>query len=333
MRRFATVRILTLSVLCGASTSAFADDGPPLLAPPAGHGPTSEAPADSQAPTPIPTPVAPKPVRARDNRPVLALPGITAPSSRSTRVASPRVSDPLLLPPPSLAPSADGGLPPIEVPSRVRDSRPIGGSSSTLLPLPSERFRPPLIESSPADDPLFPVEPPPARGLNGFRSTLPPSTGSGTGAARRSSADSLRLEEIGEPDRDERIEKDKDKDKDKDKAKAGRPETSAPRRRLSLFGGRFGLFPPPRGGIDTSSTIKAEPRTDPAADAEIKRRIERQARAAVGDRVKSLDVRVIGRQVAIQARGVKFLQKRPVRRTLESLPGLSGYRSTVDVLD
>ena len=76
-----------------------------------------------------------------------------------------------------------------------------------------------------------------------------------------------------------------------------------------------------------------KPKSDPAADAELKRRIERQVREALGDRVRSVEVRVVGRNVAIRAEASRFWQRRSVRRTLESLPGLAGYRTTIDVGD
>jgi hypothetical protein len=110
--------------------------------------------------------------------------------------------------------------------------------------------------------------------------------------------------------------------------------SSLPARRPGFFGGRVPNPFAPRGMTDdTDSAIRAEPRTDPAADAALKRRIEKQALAAVGDRVRGLDVSVVGRSITIRARGVKFLQRRNVRRALEGLPGLSGYRSVVEVVD
>ena len=72
---------------------------------------------------------------------------------------------------------------------------------------------------------------------------------------------------------------------------------------------------------------------DPAADSALKKRIEKQAREAVGDRARSLEVRVAGKDVSIQARGVRFYQKRAVRKSLESIPALSGLRSTIEVAD
>ncbi|MFO0907568.1 MAG: hypothetical protein U0794_04270 [Isosphaeraceae bacterium] len=79
--------------------------------------------------------------------------------------------------------------------------------------------------------------------------------------------------------------------------------------------------------------MTVEPRTDPATDAALKRRLERQIRESLGNRVQSYEVRVVGREVIIRARTARFWQRRSVRNTLESLPGLNGYRTTVVVDD
>jgi hypothetical protein len=83
----------------------------------------------------------------------------------------------------------------------------------------------------------------------------------------------------------------------------------------------------------TTSGITVEPSTDPAAEAALKRRIERQIHESLGDRARDVEVRILGRDVTIRARATRFWQRRTVRRSLESLPGLSGYRATIDLLD
>ncbi len=116
-----------------------------------------------------------------------------------------------------------------------------------------------------------------------------------------------------------------------------RSEAPPPARRGPRFLGRFA--PPSsftaRGSRTSRGADPDEPKTksDPASDAERKRRIERQVREALGDRVRSTEVRVVGRNVAIRAEASRFWQRRSVRRTLESLPGLAGYRTTIDVGD
>ena len=116
------------------------------------------------------------------------------------------------------------------------------------------------------------------------------------------------------------------------------PVTPTPRRRF------FGLFPgpavatPARSSTIGSSTLDARPIVDhlspeAIAEARLKQRIEKQARDSIGDRVQSIDVKVVGKSATIHARGVRFYQKRGVRRAIENIPALSGLRSTVEVDD
>jgi hypothetical protein len=112
-----------------------------------------------------------------------------------------------------------------------------------------------------------------------------------------------------------------------------RPAPSAAPRATSRLGRYLASpFTTGRPGPE-SSAITVEPSSDPAAEAALKRRLERQIHDAVGDKVHEAEVRVVGRDVTIRARGVRFWQRRSVRRTLESLPGLAGYRPTIEVVD
>lgn len=76
-----------------------------------------------------------------------------------------------------------------------------------------------------------------------------------------------------------------------------------------------------------------ETHADPSSEAVAQRRIEKQIREALGDRLRSVEVRVTGRNVLVVARPSRFWQKRGIRRTLESLPALDGYRARIDVAD
>jgi hypothetical protein len=109
---------------------------------------------------------------------------------------------------------------------------------------------------------------------------------------------------------------------------------AAPRRPTSLF---TRILPAPltsgRGDSRAGSAITVEPSTDPAAEAALKRRIERQIHESLGDRVHDVEVRIRDRDVTIRAKATRFWQRRTVRRTLESLPGLAGYRPTIEMLD
>jgi hypothetical protein len=112
--------------------------------------------------------------------------------------------------------------------------------------------------------------------------------------------------------------------------------------------GRF--FQPPQGSSrgdsrSSSSTASARPKQketekekaddkpEPLTDAAIKRKIEKQIRETLGDRVKSLEVRVSGRNVLIVGQATRFWQKRAVRRSLETLPVLEGYRARIQLDD
>ena len=90
----------------------------------------------------------------------------------------------------------------------------------------------------------------------------------------------------------------------------------------------------PRGGEATSRLkTKAKTKSEPESDAVVKRRIEQQIRTTLGDKVQSVEVRVSGRNVLIVAKATRFWQKRGVRRSLESLPALSGFRARIDLDD
>ncbi len=108
-----------------------------------------------------------------------------------------------------------------------------------------------------------------------------------------------------------------------------------PVRRSPRFLGRFAPPSSITGRGPRTSHDPDEPKSKayPATDAELKRRIERQVREALGDRARTIEVRVVGRNVAIRAEASRFWQRRSVKRTLESLPGLTGYRTTIDVGD
>src|SRR5271157_2323866 len=112
---------------------------------------------------------------------------------------------------------------------------------------------------------------------------------------------------------------------------ASRP--APPRSSSTMFGRLLG----PSGSRDepagSRSSITVEPRSDPSAEAAAKRRIEKQVQQAVGDRVRSVEIRVSGRSVVIRAQAARFWQRRAVRRSLETMPLPSGYRAQVEMID
>ena len=82
-----------------------------------------------------------------------------------------------------------------------------------------------------------------------------------------------------------------------------------------------------------NSSITVEPRSDPAADAVVKRRVEKQIQQSLGDRVRSVEVRVSGRNSSSCAQAARFWQRRNLRRSLESLAPPAGYKVRVEIAD
>jgi len=109
-------------------------------------------------------------------------------------------------------------------------------------------------------------------------------------------------------------------------------EPPPPRRAPGLFGRMLPApYRAPRSAAESDSPIKVEPSTDPASDAANKRRIEHQIRRLYGDKLGSVEVRVVGRDVTIRGRATRFWQRRGLKRALESMSSLSGMRPTIEV--
>jgi hypothetical protein len=106
-----------------------------------------------------------------------------------------------------------------------------------------------------------------------------------------------------------------------------------PRRGAGLFGRLFPPLAAARLGTSLEDSVTIEPKADPAADAALKRRVEKQIRESIGTRVDSYEVRVVGREVMIHAHVLRFWQRRNVRHTLETLPALSGVKAHVVVTE
>jgi hypothetical protein len=105
--------------------------------------------------------------------------------------------------------------------------------------------------------------------------------------------------------------------------------TPTPRRPGGLFGRLLSPAPVDRG----RGAVTVEPRIDPADDAAIRKRVERQIRENLGGALRSYEVRVNGREVTVLARATRFWQKRAVRNALEALPAMKGYKTRVEVVD
>ena len=323
-------------VLCWAGL-AYAQDPPALEAPadesgaakPATPPPkpqTLAAKPTTPAATPPATPPASAASPSRANppaspgsqvRPMLVIPGVTTPSSRPPVTSRPSV------PKGSRPAGAAGSPPPGTGPSLAAPSQgssPFGGGAgrpnSGSLPGPLGQPIPMTIE--PLED-----EPQPERdGRPGQSASRPPGSpasarpGGGRAAARPRPNDS---------------------------SEDSPAASSRPRPAQRPFPGILGrFFPPPPGsarGESRSSTPaarqkeKAADRSEPESDAAIKRKIEKTIRDTLGDRVRSVEVRVSGKNVLVVAQATRFWQKRAVRRSLETLPVLDGYRARIELGD
>lgn len=277
-----------LAVLLASPTLAAAGQDPPPLAPPALIPPTAEAPSEPpKAVVPAPT-SAPPASRIPESRPVLAIPGVTAPARARTQprpaeqppldLATPRELPVFDNPTETAEPAPDPGAKPRQIPSRVEGSRVLES-----VPLNAPANTRPSLSARPTDTP----SPTPGRAVT--RPDNPPPA----------------------------------------------PGPDPMRRPPPGFLGR--LFPAPyptaRPAPADRRSVTVEPRSDPAADAALQRRIERQVREAVGDRVKMYEVRVVDRNVTVRVRVSRFWQKRAVRHTLETLPSLNGLRARVEVVE
>jgi hypothetical protein len=256
---------------------------------------------------------------------MLVIPGVTGPSSRQPVTSRPAV-------PKALRPSgAAGSSPPATgpalaapAPGRSPFGQGVGQGGSRVLSDPAGQPVPMTIE--PLDD-----EPMPDRNSRPGPSLPPP--GSQT-RRRPGSSPSTTRPRTNDSSED-----------DPSQATTGRPRPAT-----RPFPGILGrLFPPTPGSSAarsesrnaSASARQKQPEKEPAGedrsqlqgDAAIKRKIEKQIRDTLGDRVRSVEVRVSGKNVLVVAQATRFWQKRLVRRTLETLPGLAGYRARIQLED
>jgi len=306
-------------VFFGASL-ALAQEPPPLEPPASEPDPpkaSASRPPQPAASPPVspahPASVGAPASAASQVRPMLVIPGVTAPAQPSGAVTksgiprpSPRAGSPVATPRTG-APSAAG---PSDLSSPVR---PATGAAVRRGPEQTPRHSIPLT-LEPLDD-----EPPPDQRTRTTTSSRSAPEGPKTvtsSVAGRAPTSTAPSESQGAP--------------------AG--PRSAPSRMPGLLG-RFFQPPaaPPRRDESRSSASnsrnKDDSRPEPVTDALVKRKIERQIRDTLGDRVRSIEVRVSGRNVLIVAKASRFWQKRTVRRALETLPALAGYRARIELDD
>ena len=289
-------RLLALGsfwVVLSSAGLALAQEPPPLE-PPSLDVPETNAKEAKPA-------VVPPPATRTEGRPLLVIPGVTAPGRPSSTIPRPRTVQqaPAVSSSGSISldrPVAGGGSLEPGSPARPRSN----GSSSTVgvtIPLTIE-----------------PLDDEPAGKAGGTKATQTPAV------VERPTLRSLADEKPPiAPLTDEPA-----------------PE-AGPRRAPSLFGRFLGpaRSAAPPGLPDRGAQDPCQGRCSPRCRHRRGRakRIEREINDSLGDRLRSLEVRVSGRNVLIVARASRFWQKRSVRRALETLPGLAGYRARVDVPD
>ncbi len=295
----------------------------PIAKPPSAK-PAAPATTRDQKTGTIPAPKAPAPARATipaptpESRPVLAIPGLTMPSTRSPIASYP----PSAAPSPTSVPLAapiDSGPARYTTPyssSPVTDRAPSFGRGS-MNSAPAARSlasgNSGTVNSGVRDSIPLGIEPiaddPPANQPATNRPNASPAT-SGSRPPIRSTPGPLTNDYTGGSALIRR--------------NLGRvrsyltqtPENSGPPRPDGLIGPKF-----------------AAKLAEPEPDAVVKKRVEKQLRETLGDRVKSLEVRVSGRNVLVAAKPAWFWQRRGVKRSIESLPALEGYRVRVDLDD
>jgi hypothetical protein len=320
MIRAMTLRSLAMLLMWAGM--AHGQDLPPL------EGPATESEAQRADTAKTTKPVAPSsteratastPSAASPNRspaaparPTLVVPGVTTPARRAVGTLGTLSPQPRASGPQGGAPTSPAAPPPAGTAATSSPFRsPNGATAAGVRPsVPSPSLQPPIpLTIEPLDDEIERHDRPAGSRRNVDR---PPGD-------RPSDA------------RDARA-----------KSGAARP---APARAPGLLGRIFGTpAPRPADTMERSdrserskSTAKdrqaAKSRSDPLTDAEVKEKIERQIRETLGDRLRFLEVRVNGKNVLIVAEASRFWQRRNVRRTLENLPALTGYRVKINLDD
>lgn len=271
---------------------------PPSLVPPAAAPARSPVPARVPVTGPSsatsPSAAVPKP---EQNHSLLLIPGVTAPAPPRPGMRPARPASPTVI----LDPPSPPSEPSTRNPTSPSTALPLGGRA------PAPRDQLPLVLEAIPDDVTSEAG---SEDLPTGRSAKPRPTGSNSPRLITDdlSPSSPSASSTSRPDRAQ-----------------SRPSTTP-----------FGRFLGPKGSAEStsspSSSIAVEPRSDPADDA-VRRRIEKQVEQTLGDRIRSVEVRVNGRTVVFRAQAVRFWQRRGVRRSLEALPLPSGYRGRVEMVD
>ena len=305
-------------VLSGAAL-AFAQEPPPLQAPaiepdtPKASAPPTQTPATPPNPGVPAAPANSPPSAASQVRPMLVIPGVTTPvrrpgaTTKATAPQSPRAA-------------AEAGT------SRREAGPAVAGPSEVGSP-----FRPRTGQSQTSAQPGRRT---PAADSDDARAARRRAEHKPQGREAGSTCDARTISRGGARPAQEAL----NETPVDDRPVTSRDARPAPRRLPGLLGRIFPPPPAPAARADSRKTEsqvrkKGETPAEPVTDASVKRKIEKQIRDTLGDRVRSVEVRVSGRNVLIVAQATRFWQKRTVRRSLETLPGLDGYRARVELDD
>jgi hypothetical protein len=293
-------------VVLGGPSLAMAQDPPPLEAPASEPDrPKVSATEPSKPAQPAAGPVSAAPNLAAPSapssvRPMLVIPGVTAPAQRPGSIGKPKAALPSSPATSTRAPIYDSGRLPASPPVVGSPFRPTAPTPGTPVPEGSSLSSIPLTLEPLEDD--------------------PPRNQTPTGSARPRIGSDRPSGSLTADESD----------------RAGTRTKPAPWRLPGVLGRIMNQSPAttPRdlsAGAATNGGGKT--RTEPETDADVKRRIEREIRTSAGDRLQSVDVRVSSKNILIVARPARFWQKRGLRRTLESLTSTKGYRARIDLDD
>jgi hypothetical protein len=300
---FRAVAVRSFWVVLFGTSLAFAQDPPPL------EGPASEpeqpkvsTPQARPSPPPATSPPSPASAAPTPARPTLVIPGVTVPSQRAGAATRPNIPQPSRPSMSNVAAATATGSSVASPSNLVSPFRP--DNASPVQSVPEASVRDPIpLSLEPLDD-----DPTPDQNHPGSTSVR--------GNSGRARASTVPVES----------------------GNAAPDPRPGPRRIPGLLGRILGQYPasPARDSLrnaDAASRAKTKAKTtsESDADAVVKRRIEQQIRATLGDKVQSVEVRATGRNVLIFARATRFWQKRGVYRSLESLPALAGFRARIDL--
>lgn len=115
---------------------------------------------------------------------------------------------------------------------------------------------------------------------------------------------------------------------------ANRAPNPQPARQQGFFARLLGIPAPVER--QSPATRKAEPprpASRAGATGDPRRTLEREIQRTLGDRARSIEVRVSGKNALVVVKPTRFWQKRSIRSTLEAMPALADYHARIEILD